>query len=705
MSVYVSSMRIRGSMPKGTNPLPAFRRDLRFGIFQTAEGFPPEVAEDLGNAPRILPYGVQDRYGRERELVELKTVVMENKYLRATFVPQFGGKLWSLFDKENDRELLMANPVLQPGNLAIRNAWTSGGIEWNFGAIGHTYFTCDNVWTAILEGSDGEKFVRIYEFERAKENVWQADFHLPEDSRQLFSHIRVENPSNTDSTTYWWTNIAIPEDGNTRVLSSSENVVVICGGAPLTYEKLPYLSVMPGDLSYPKNATRSFDYFFQPDEGVRTTWEGGVNAEGYAFYDCSTAPLVYHKMFCWGNHRAGKRWQDFLSDPGKGDYIEIQAGFARSQLHDKPFPAHCVLEWTQCYGGTKVDPALVHGNELHTANLAFGKQVESLISEKELLTMHERFLCDALSPVTEKSIVHAASGWGALEAFREEKFSDRRLPKQLCFPASSIAKEQKPWLKLLKDGILPCPDVNEIPASWMVGDEWRFLLEKSLSEPNGKTWYSMLHYGNMLFECWDNVHTAQIASQWSEKDRYEAAAEDAWKESVALTPNPWALRNLAFLERLRGNEEACFAYYDRVFSFKVAGADFSFAAEYLGWLNRAGRYEKAWQLFESLPEEIREADRVVLCAAKTAVKLGKLAFLESVFNREYAAIREGETSLSDLWFEYQAKKMAAARGITEPDEETLQRLIDEAWDTCPPPREIDFRMSYDRKKGYRVSDS
>ena len=703
MSVRIEIMTIPGAPVGGVNPLPRFRRESGFNVFSTRGDFPDRVAEHLGNAPRTLPYGMQDRYSRRRTMVELKTVVLENEFLRATFVPEYGGRLWSLFDKEQRRELLMSNPVLQPGNLAIRNAWLSGGIEWNFGNIGHTYFTCDNVWAAVLKGAEGEEFLRIYEFERAKECVWQADFHLPEGSRQLFSHIRVHNPG-PDTTTYWWTNIAIPEDGGTRVLSSSEWVVVVCGSQGLTYEKLPYLSVMPGDLSYPSNASRSFDYFFQPEEGVRSTWEGGVNKDGYTFYDRSTAPLVYHKMFCWGNHRAGERWQEFLSDGDRGRYIEIQAGFARSQLHDKPFPAGQTLEWTQCYGGTKLDPASVHGVDLHTANGVLGKRVDELISEENLFAMDRRFASDADLTVPADAVVHAASGWGALENLRRARAGEPLLPASLCFPAASLGPEQYPWYQLLTAGTLPQADPEEVPASWMVSPNWRSILEKSLDRPGGRTWYSLLHYGNMLFEFWDTARVATEAMNWPEKDRYEALAEAAWKESQALCPNVWALRNLAVLEHLRKNGDAAEAYYDELFRLAPSRKDFAFAAEYMGWLNDAGKYEKAWNLFETLPEKIRSADRIVLRAALCAVRLWKLDFMEGLFQREYAAIREGENSLTDLWFEFQAKKLALQRGIKELSAEKLAELKDEAWDLYPPPHSIDFRMSYDRSVRYRATE-
>jgi len=46
--------------------------------------------------------------------------------------------------------------------------------------------------------------------------------------------------------------------------------------------------------------------------------------------------------------------------------------------------------------------------------------------------------------------------------------------------------------------------------------------------------------------------------------------------------------------------------------------------------------------------------------------------------------------------------MARERGIEDPQGDVLDELIDEAWDKCPPPYEIDFRMSYDRQKKYRM---
>ena len=86
-----------------------------------------------GRVDNILPYTIQDNYNRIKQDVAYRTIVLENNILRATFLPELGGRLWSIYHKRSKRELLYCNPVIQLGNLALRNAWFSGGVEWNIG--------------------------------------------------------------------------------------------------------------------------------------------------------------------------------------------------------------------------------------------------------------------------------------------------------------------------------------------------------------------------------------------------------------------------------------------------------------------------------------------------------------------------------------------------------------------------------------------
>ena len=186
----------------------------------------------------------------------------------------------------------------------------------------------------LLSGSgEGNDFLRIYECERLKSIFWQVDFHLPDGSRHLMCHVRMINPFDRDTTTYWWSNVAVPDDGKTRVLASNKMVISYVDGA-CNFERLPHLRAFePKDPTYPSNAPRAFDYFIQKDRDGESTWEAAAYGDGVVFYERSTAPLYYKKLFCWGKHRAGDHWQEFLSDgEGTGYYAELQAGIAPSQM-------------------------------------------------------------------------------------------------------------------------------------------------------------------------------------------------------------------------------------------------------------------------------------------------------------------------------------------------------------------------------------
>ncbi|MEG1568956.1 MAG: DUF5107 domain-containing protein, partial [Oscillospiraceae bacterium] len=126
MKLYLSELSINGSFLQGENPQPRFR--AKEANMHCAEDGTLRSEEHIGYGvackERTLPYRMQDRYKRGEETVCLKTIVMENEYLKAVFMPQLGGKLWSLYSKDENRELLYTNPVMRPANLANRNAWT-----------------------------------------------------------------------------------------------------------------------------------------------------------------------------------------------------------------------------------------------------------------------------------------------------------------------------------------------------------------------------------------------------------------------------------------------------------------------------------------------------------------------------------------------------------------------------------------------------
>lgn len=76
-----------------------------------------EIFLGYGFRSNVFPYRPQDVYTREQTERCYRSIVLENEFLRARFLPELGGRLISLTDKASGRDLLYQNKTLYAGNL------------------------------------------------------------------------------------------------------------------------------------------------------------------------------------------------------------------------------------------------------------------------------------------------------------------------------------------------------------------------------------------------------------------------------------------------------------------------------------------------------------------------------------------------------------------------------------------------------------
>ncbi len=647
------------------NPLPPLYPKSVVPSITVDDNVPESVRRyiGVGCGDGVLPYRMQDGYSRQRKERTFRVAVMENECLRAMFLLEYGGRLWSLFHKPSQRELLDCNPVFQPGNLAVRNAWFSGGVEWNIGIPGHSPLTCSPIFAAQVQACNEEPILRLFEYERGRGVPFQIDFTLPAGSPWLFAHVRILNPHDAAIPMYWWSNIAVPETDGTRVMVPA-SVAYHCGPSA-RLQRLPIPQCWDTDVTRPANLYHSSDFFYDIHSEDRP-WIAALDGEGRGLVQTSTMRQRGRKLFVWGRNPGGRRWQEFLSAPGHA-YMEIQAGLARTQYECLPMPPHQEWRWLEAYGLLEADPSIVQGTNWDRAVQHVNERLDGMLSE-----YHLEIIEQAQRPnlnVMPQTLLHRGSGWGALESLRRAYRGEPFLaPKALPFLEAPLTEDQAPWLALLERGELPYRTVQTEPGAYMTQREWRVLLDRALLDGRGDHWFSWFHLGVM---------------KYAEADY--GGAKEAWNRSLQREYSAWALRNLACLARDAGDTARAAELWREAQQALPNLIPLTLeSVEALLASNRAG---EALHLCESAPFTHPRLD---FLRARAHFALEHFDRVEQYLlsHPEIPDMREGEVSLSDLWCALHEQRLA--RREQRPVDDVLRRRVR---DTFPPPPDIDFRMN------------
>lgn len=588
---------------------------------------------NYGSVDSVYPYVCQDMYDRAQEPKEYITVALENENLRAVFLPEFGGKLWELIDKRTGQNLLFSNEAVRPCNLAVRNAWTSGGIEWNCGFRGHHPFTCSLVNTAKTKLDDGTPVLRFYYFERIRCAVIQMDLFLPDGSEFLFVRTRLTNPNDDMIPMYWWSNIAVRCKNGDRVIVPA-NQTYTTNALETAVIKIDVPVHNGRDLSYPQNTVIAHDFFWKMEPKKRP-YIAQLDKNGYGLCQTSTPRLRGRKLFVWGDSCGGRKWASFLTGDGMdGAYDEIQAGLASSQYECLPMPPKTVWEWIECYGAMQADPAKIHDGWARAQQEA-EQILDCRMPAVELEQWLEKTRRMAITPA--ELILPMNDGWGALELARREKTGWKRMNPQLDF--GQIGQPQACWMRLLAEGTIGEQDPDEVPRSYMRQREWMEMLERSVAQKDWDNWFA-----------WYLLGTAYLAE---EKNEQGCAA---LKRSTELQDTAWAAYGLAIAyERLRDREKACVSMQK---AYDMRRNDIALAREACRCLTKNGAPERAVELLAHADESIRQDARCRLICAEALFQLGRAAEADKILcgedGKHYLVvpdIREGEVSITELWID------------------------------------------------------
>ena len=281
----------------------------------------PDPTPMLLRDARLYPYHAFDGYAHESEPREWKVVRLENEHLVVYVLPEVGGKVWGAIEKATGEEFIYRNEVLKFRNIALRGPWTSGGIEFNFGVIGHTPSTATPVDYMLREYEDGSVGCVVGAMDLPSRTTWRVEIHLPADAAYFETRALWYNPTPVTQAYYnWMTGAAFARDDLELVFPGPQ-----------------YLKHSGQALPWPVDAAgRTLSRYDQNRfEGHKSYHVVGEHADffggyyhdaGYGFgHWAPYEDMPGQKLWLWALSDEGGVWEDLLTDTD-GQYVEFQAG-------------------------------------------------------------------------------------------------------------------------------------------------------------------------------------------------------------------------------------------------------------------------------------------------------------------------------------------------------------------------------------------
>lgn len=269
----------------------------------------------------FYPYFRFDGFSAKGTDRQWKVVSLENDYIKLTLFPEIGGKIWGAVDKTTGKEFIYNNHVVKFRDIAMRGPWTSGGIEFNFGIIGHAPTSSTPVDYVTRQKPDGSVSCYVSSSELVTRTLWTVEVNLPKDKAYFTTTTTWHNSSSIDQPYYQWMNAGYPAAGNVEFCYPGTNYI----GHGGELHSFP-LDEQGRDISwYEKNDfgnSKSYHIVGKYNDFYGAYWhDNDFGSIHHADYD----EKLGMKIFLWGLSREGGIWEDLLTDTN-GQYIELQSG-------------------------------------------------------------------------------------------------------------------------------------------------------------------------------------------------------------------------------------------------------------------------------------------------------------------------------------------------------------------------------------------
>jgi len=295
-----------------------------------------------GAQGRVYPYPMQDVLFDGKEDETYKYLTLENRWLQMGLLPEHGGHLLNLTDRQTGFETFYRQHVVKPALIGMLGAWISGGVEWNF-PHHHRATTAMPIDWKLAANADGSKTVWIGETELRRRLKWTIGLSLLPDRAVLRADNVFMNRQPWIESMIYWANVSVHCGDDYQILfppschlgfDHHKNYWTSFPIGPrkeevelLPSQRSKYADDISGtmDLSWWRNFTIESRSIFAMDPD--NAWLAGLDHKknmGTAHVS-NRHVTVGKKFFLWGNFPEAHVWDTVLTDHD-GPYLELMVG-------------------------------------------------------------------------------------------------------------------------------------------------------------------------------------------------------------------------------------------------------------------------------------------------------------------------------------------------------------------------------------------
>ncbi len=250
---------------------------------------------------------------------KIKILVAENEFLKVGMAPDYGGRLWFIYDKVRQKEVIHRNyKEAKFYNAGMGYQYLGGGMELNI-PNAHSHTNARKRACIMRENEDGSVSLVMSNTEKIGRLHWSVTFTLYPGEARIRQDTRVANETLLEERYLYWTNCGIPVNGNTEFIYP-ENSGALHG----EYEN---------EVSWPVYANKNISFLRNVDEAVgfymlnaREGYMGYYNHDenfGLVHY-ADVNDLPGKKYWSWGWHITALNTR--YTHAEAVNYGEIQSG-------------------------------------------------------------------------------------------------------------------------------------------------------------------------------------------------------------------------------------------------------------------------------------------------------------------------------------------------------------------------------------------